>query len=151
MKGVDFLSGSRWMKKLYAVRISQVCCQYGLTQIETDILAFLSNHPGKDTAGDIVRLRMLQKGNVSQAVEALLGKGYLEKRQDEKDRRKMHLRLTEKSGEVIRSICQVRAEYLGELLEDFSPEEVGVFDALFQRIFENAAKALERKDEYGER
>ena len=27
---------------------------------------------------------MLQKGNVSQAVEALLGKGYLEKSQDEK-------------------------------------------------------------------
>mgnify|MGYP000271900833 CR=1 FL=1 len=84
MRGADFLSGSRWMKKLYAVHISQVCSQYGLTQIETDILAFLSNHPGKDTAGDIVRLRMLQKGNVSQAVEALLGKGYLEKSQDEK-------------------------------------------------------------------
>ena len=52
MNGTDFLTGSRRIRKLYEARISRVCGRYGLTQIETDILAFLSNHPGKDTAGD---------------------------------------------------------------------------------------------------
>ena len=146
MNGTDFLTGSRRIRKLYEARISRVCGRYGLTQIETDILAFLSNHPGKDKAGDIVRLRMLQKGNVSQAVEDLLGRGYLEKSQDQKDRRKLHLHLAGKSEEVIQAITQVRAEYLRELFVDFSPEEVGQFNALFQRIFENAAIALERKE-----
>ena len=45
MNGTDFLTGSRRIRKLYEARISRVCGRYGLTQIETDILAFLSNHP----------------------------------------------------------------------------------------------------------
>ena len=146
LSAAELLVGIRRIIRLYEDTVRPVCDTYQITQIETDILAFLHNNPGKDTAKDIVELRMLQKGNVSQAVEDLLGRGYLEKSQDQKDRRKLHLHLAGKSEEVIQAITQVRAEYLRELFVDFSPEEVGQFNALFQRIFENAAIALERKE-----
>lgn len=50
---------------------------YRLTLIEATIISFLQNNPGKDTAADIVELRMLSKGNVSQAVESLMQKALL--------------------------------------------------------------------------
>ena len=40
--------------------------------MEADIISFLKNNPGKDTAADIVELRMLSKGAVSKTVEALI-------------------------------------------------------------------------------
>ena len=43
---------------------------------------------------DIVELRMLLKGNVSQAVESLIQKSLLKREQNKEDRRKIHLSLT---------------------------------------------------------
>lgn len=145
MIGAEFLDGSRKMKKLYEAMAAQVCARWGLNQIETDILAFLHNHPGQDTAGDIVKLRMLQKGNVSKAVERLLKQGYLKRSQDEEDRRRIHLLLTSKAEEAVEQIEQVRSEYVKELFGDFSPQEKTAFYALYRRIFENAAAGLERR------
>ena len=42
---------------------------------------------------DIVERRMLPKGNVSAGVETLVQKGLLMRRQDQTDRRKIHLSL----------------------------------------------------------
>ena len=42
-----------------------------LTITEGKVISFLYNNPGKDTAADITELRMLSKGNVSQAVESI--------------------------------------------------------------------------------
>ena len=64
--------------KLYESMLKPVCDHYRLTLIEADIISFLQNNPGKDTAGDIVGLRMLSKGNVSQAVESLIQKSLLQ-------------------------------------------------------------------------
>ena len=67
LSAAELLVGIRRIIRLYEDTVRPVCDTYQITQIETDILAFLHNNPGKDTAKDIVELRMLQKGNVSQA------------------------------------------------------------------------------------
>ena len=54
-------------KRRYASALQPVEQAHGLTRNEIDVLLFLSNNPGYDTARDIVELRMLQKGNVSAA------------------------------------------------------------------------------------
>ena len=63
------LANIRRMIKLYDSMLKPVCSRYGLVPIEATIISFLFNHPGRDTAADIVELRMLSKSNVSQAVE----------------------------------------------------------------------------------
>ena len=70
--------------------LKDICNNYQLTIIEATIISFLYNNPGKDTAADIVELRMLSKGNVSQAVESLIQKSLLKREQDKEDRRKIH-------------------------------------------------------------
>ena len=79
--------------KMHEQMLKELCRQYDLSLIEAKIIAFLHNNPTKDTAGDIAELRMLSKGNVSQAVDLLCQKGFLSKTADQTDRRKTHLSL----------------------------------------------------------
>ena len=76
------LSNIRRIVRLYDSMLRPVCDRYGLAPIEATIISFLQNNPGRDTAADIVELRMLSKSNVSQAVESLIQKSLLQRRQD---------------------------------------------------------------------
>ena len=61
----DFLMYFRRIIKLHESMLKEICETYQLTMIEANIISFLYNNPGRDTARDIVELRMLSKGNVS--------------------------------------------------------------------------------------
>lgn len=93
MQTTDFLLNTRLISKLHESLLKDVCEQYHLALIEANIISFLHNNPGKDTAGDIVDLRRLSKGNVSQGVESLIQKRLLLRTPDQSDRRKIHLSL----------------------------------------------------------
>ena len=146
-QNTELLLGIRRMIRLYETMIRQVCAQYGLTQIETDIIAFLHNNPGKDTARDIVELRMLQKGNVSQAVETLIQKGFLTRTPDTRDRRLIHLSLTPEAEPVTAAISGARGQFQERLFEGFFSEGRFLYASLSYRLFENAEKytSAERK------
>lgn len=64
MQTTDFLTMIRRIIKLHEGMLKEVCEHYQLALIEANIISFLYNNPGRDTAGDIVELRMLAKGNV---------------------------------------------------------------------------------------
>lgn len=90
--------------------------------IEANIISFLYNNPGKDTAGDIVELRMLSKGNVSTAVEALIQKHLIEREQDKTDRRRIHLYLLPAAEPITNRISEIREQFSEEILFGFSEE-----------------------------
>jgi len=68
----DFLAHIRLTMKLQEQMLKNICETWQLTITEGKVISFLYNNPGKDTAADITELRMLSKGNVSQAVESLI-------------------------------------------------------------------------------
>ena len=53
----ELWNGLRSMLRLYEKMMKNVCRKYGLSMVEVDIIAFLKNHPMKDTAADIVEYR----------------------------------------------------------------------------------------------
>ena len=65
MNITDLLVLMQRIGKMHEQMLKELCRQYDLSLIEAKIIAFLHNNPTKDTAGDIVELRMLSKGNVS--------------------------------------------------------------------------------------
>ena len=75
----DFLAHIRLTMKLQEQMLKNICETWQLTITEGKVISFLYNNPGKDTAADITELRMLSKGNVSQAVESLIQKGLLKR------------------------------------------------------------------------
>ena len=65
---LPILSYVQHYKKYHAARFEAASVQYGLNQLEIDILLFLHNNPDCRTASDICRYRGLAKSNVSAAV-----------------------------------------------------------------------------------
>ena len=80
-------------KRYYAACFQALAGEYGLNQLEIDILLFLHNNPDCNTASDIVELRGLAKSNVSTAIERLRREGYLRVMPDRGNRRKRRLYL----------------------------------------------------------
>lgn len=137
------LANIRRIVKLYDSMLKPVCERYTLALIEATIISFLYNNPGRDTAADIVEYRMLSKGNVSQAVESLIQKGLLQRCQDTRDRRRIHLSLTGKARPITDEIERVRQIFQDQIFRDFSEEEERQFARYNERIAENIKKAAE--------
>ncbi len=97
----EFLINMRKIIKLHEGMLKELGEACDISLLEATIISFLHNNPGKDTAGDIVELRMLQKSNVSQAVELLYKKGFLIRQQDSEDRRRIHNPGKDTAGDIV--------------------------------------------------
>ena len=140
----SLLVNIRRIIKLYDSMLRSVCDQYGLAPIEVTIISFLYNNPGRDTAADIVELRMLSKGNVSQAVEGLIQRSLLRRQQDTQDRRKSHLSLPVDAAPITADIELVRKRFQEQVFRGFSDEEREQFALFNDRVAENTKSVWER-------
>ncbi len=143
----DLLVGFRGMIKLHETLLKTVCEQYQLTLIEGIIISFLHNNPGKDTAADIVELRMLSKGNVSQAVESLIQKSYLRREQDTQDRRKIHLYLLPEAQSITEAVERMGEQFQQEMFAGITEEELEQLERINKKIRENTQNAMKRREE----
>lgn len=141
----DFLMTIRRIVKLHESMLKEVCEQYQLSLIEANVISFLYNNPEKDTAADIVELRMLSKGNVSQAVESLIQKSLLQRRTDTQDRRKIHLSLLPEAKPITEAMEAVREAFQSEIFYGLSQEEQEVFEKINDRIVQNTKNAVKRR------
>ena len=142
-KTTELFMGLRSLFRLYDKMLKKVCTEHDLTVIEADIISFLQNNPGKDTAADIVELRGLSKGAVSKAVECLIQKTLLESVPDLEDRRKIHLKIMPEAVPLTESINEVKEEFVGTILEGFTKEELEMQSQFLDRLFENTKRAIE--------
>ena len=146
LQATEFLRLMRFITKSHEACIQTICREHQLTMMEATIITFLRNNPSVDTAADIVELRMLSKGQVSQAVESLVQKGLIERQPDSSDRRRIHLILCEKSIPVTDSIDVIQRQYLTGVFDGFSEQEMECFTGFHERIAANV-RHLSMKDE----
>ena len=145
VKSTEMWTGLRSLIRLYDKMLKKVCTEHDLTMIEADVISFLRNNPGKDTAADIVELRGLSKGAVSKAVESLIQKSLLERIPDTEDRRRIHLRMKPEAEPVTEMVDDVKEEFLNAVLGGFTNEELEGHTCFFQRMFDNTKRELERR------
>ena len=143
----DTLLLMRGIGKIYDACLENSRTKYSLSQTEIKILSFLHNNPKKDTAVEISYVRMLPKGNVSQAVDALIKKGLIFRTVDEYDRRKYHLSLTEQSEGIIAEIEKANEAYQRIIYQGLSEKELEQYMQTNQKILENVFKELGVKTE----
>ena len=133
---------SQAMRKLYRLLFLPLLEQYGLTQLEADIILFLANNPAYDTARDIVEKRRLAKSHVSIGIDALVSRGLLERFQLEGNRKTIHLRLTSGTADIVKQGRAAQRQY-GELLfAGFSEAERKQLFRLLDRVADNLGAAL---------
>ena len=142
----EFLTNIRQIMRLHDKMLKSICGQYQMNITETAVISFLYNNPGKDTAADIVALRMLANGGVPQAGERLIQKKLLEREQDTKDRRRIHLSLTPAANPITQEIEKAQKGFRDKVFQGFTEEERELFNEFHLRIQENTKQALEGGD-----
>lgn len=137
----DFFAHMRTLELLYHKMQVPVLEQYQLTQIELDVLLFLSHHPQQNTAKDIVEIRRLTKSHVSAAVEGLVQRQYLQRLRRPDNKKLIHLVLLPDSAPAVQAGQERQREFFRTLKQGFAPEEVQVLNAMLAQISENAKEA----------
>lgn len=130
---------------IYEECINAACAKHQLIKTEMDILLFLHNNPGFDTATDIVRLRHLSKSHVSKSVQSLKERGYLTACHEDGNRRTIHLRLCDAAGDAIADGLKAQSQFAGILVADFTEEEKEQFLKYLCRITDNLQNYVQNK------
>ncbi|MBQ8368592.1 MAG: MarR family transcriptional regulator [Clostridia bacterium] len=131
------------IKKAYDAMWDEIQEKYSLTRAEIDVIAFLSNNPDCDTASSIVEFRKIAKSHVSKAVDSLMERNWITRAQDQKDRRCIHLKLTDEAECAAHEILARQREFSGAIREGITEEELAVYAQMIEKITENARKMTE--------
>ena len=127
--------------ELYESLCQPVCREWNLPQTALDILLFLANNPGYDTARDICRIRGIKANLVSFHVEKLVQAGYLQREAVPGDRRRVKLLLTEKSRNVVEQGRAVQQSYREILIAHISPSDMEAFGRCMDTMRQNIEDA----------
>lgn len=133
----------RSFQQYYSRAFSPLQQRTGLTLGEVQVLLFLANHPGNDTARDVVELRGLPKSQVSQAVDLLVSRGFLQRRPDQTDRRVIHLAITEAGEPLARETQEIQAACWQRIFSGLTETERKTLDTLLERVFITMEREME--------
>ena len=137
----DLLQLFQLCRRRYAAALHPVERTWGLTRNVIDVFLFLSNHPGLDTARDIVALRSLSKSHVCKSVDRLTRRGFLAGAQDAQDRRYIHLRLLPAAAGAVRQAQQAQRSFFQALFQTVAPEDRQVLNRVIGQFFQNMKEA----------
>ena len=144
-----FANAVRFTDAYHAV-IAPLCEKTQLPPAAVDILLFLANNPGHDTAAAVCRMRGLKPGIVSFHVDRLVTEGYLLRRSVPGDRRKTMLLCTEKAAPIIAQGRVLQHSFAEQLASGLSEEDlahfrrcIAVFDRNIERIRTETCKRRE--------
>ena len=115
---------SRLLLDAYAGIMRPLSAELNMAQTAVDILMFLANNPGYDTAKDICTMRHLKPGIVSFYVENLVQEGYLERQNVPGDRRKCRLVCTEKAASIIEKGRALQAKFMRQMTKGLEKEQI---------------------------
>ncbi len=134
MKSKDILDYGPAFKKVLEQSTINVANAFALTTNEVGIIYYLYRYP-EACSSDIIRDLLFSKSHVSLSVNSLEEKGYVEATKDSKDKKVLHLKLTQKCDDIVEMIKKEREFYDQKLFENVSEEDKKTFiDVLFQML-----------------
>jgi|GEM_PF-4994644 DNA-binding MarR family transcriptional regulator len=107
-------------------------------------ILFARSHGEEITSKDVMDSRRLGKAAASYSLSNLEKKGYIRTVQDQKDRRKKLIDLTEEGERIYKEFEKALTEVDAQLEKGFSKEELKQFVSLLERYVENAKKGAEK-------
>ena len=143
------MSGSFWdnallFKGLYDQALDPVAQRWALTRMELDLLLFLANNPGRNTAAEAVRLRQWTKSHVSAAVHSLRAKGLLSAEHPEDNRKVLLLIPLPAAGEILRDGQAAQRSFYQAMHQGFTPEEEQLLESISIKIAQNIKNAMKK-------
>ena len=145
LPAVRFYTYAKRFEEAYTTVMRPLTVELKMAQPAVDILLFLANNPGMDTARDICTYRHLKPSIVSFHVDNLVRQGYLERQDIPGDRRKCRLVCTDKAAPVIQRGRAVQEAFSRQLTEGLTPEELEICFRCFAVFGENMTRLTDRR------
>lgn len=142
MDELELLITGRQFHKICEREYETIRKKYGLRKIELDLLYFLHCSAEAETARDIAAIQQVSKAHISSAVENLVGKKLLETREDEADRRRMLLELTEEGREIVKEVVRIRKRMANIVYYGITDYEKEVMQQAARKMMQNMQKEL---------
>lgn len=130
----QLLRASRQFKRYYEACFRDLLVREDLTMRDLHVLLFLTNNPDRDTARDVAELRGLPKSQVSGAVDLLAARGLLARLPDRRDRRVVHLALTEAGAALGREAREIQTACGQAMFAPLTAAEADLFQTLLEKI-----------------
>lgn len=111
-------------------------------------LTRVCENPGLSLA-DLTLLLKVDKTSTTKAVQKLEAEGYIQRKQDKKDRRILRLYPTEKGLRSYDEILELENQHISTCLEGFSPEEVNAVTEFIKRMSQNMGAEWGKKSYLG--
>lgn len=140
-------TGARQLLEGYAAAMQPLCRREGLAPNGVDILLFLANNPGLDTARDICTYRGLKPGIVSFHVEKLVQEGYLLRQPAPEDRRKCRLVCTRRAEPVVQRGRQVQEAFFRRMTAGLDPQDLAAFRRCLESFQRNLSQMTQEDDQ----
>lgn len=138
----QFRSNSTLTKKIYDHTMEPLCSRYHITRMELDIMLFLANNPGYDTATDIIEQKRFTKSHVSSSLKLLEEKNYIERAFHGGNRKTVHLKLLPASAEIVSAGQMAQNEIFDKIFAGLSPQEIDTLEKISAKISTNIQDAL---------
>lgn len=132
------------MRKLLDKKSEVLTQKYGVRNVELEILLFLYHSPCGDTAKDIVEEKNLSKAHISKSVDNLRAKGFVVLTEDENDRRKRHIELTQKAVEAAKEMLEVHNECKEVIMRYVTEEEKQVMNRVMEKMLASLDEELQK-------
>ena len=131
----------------YELLSSKVCDEYGLTQMQYDILMFLYNNPQHNTAADIVKVRKSTKSHVSTSLKGLEDRELIKRLQSAENKKHIEIVLLEKAMPIIEDGIKAQKDFASNVLSGLTNEEKRICMSVFDKICRNADEYLKNYSE----
>ena len=142
---MNFMDKHKIIICYYSRLTRSICEKFGLTHMEYDILMFLHNHPQFNTAADIVKIRKATKSHVSTTLKTLQDNGLVRKIQSPDNKKRIEIELLEPAQKVIQEGLSVQKEFVKDLFQGLSEEELRMWQSIFTKVCNNAERCLKEK------
>lgn len=143
---VENILRGRRMKRMVETYSNEIRNQYGLKQVELDILYFIAKSEKEVTSTEICNKLFLNKGQVSKAMMNLVDGGFLVSTPDKADKRVVWFKSTKVTEKIVTAFEQQQKE-IGKLIcEGISKEELDVFCKVSCKMLHN----MDRMEKFGD-
>lgn len=137
IKAPQMANFARKFSSAYNRQLAPLCEMLDMPQTAVDILMFLDNNPGFNTARDICRFRTLKPGIVSFHIDHMVREGLLERHISPTDRRVYRLVCTEKAAPIIESGRRLQLQFAQQITDGLCEEQLQTFRLCLETIDTN--------------
>lgn len=135
MNTLDFDQTLFRINKLYTEKTNSNLKEFNVTRSDMSFLLKL-NEMGEMTQKDLAESRNLNNATVTRALERLEKKGFVNRVDDEKDKRKKNVLLTSEGKQVVNNILKKHEKFKKEIFGDFDENEFqDLMDLLDKLLF----------------